>query len=130
VYAVAGTPFNLNSHCGTFSLMDERDVYLMGQHSHSCLLKDHTAPSGRPSGDDSMNIQICWHSSWTFNQKCHGWVSSIPLHIWYVLCLNSSSETDNPDWGFSWLYSVQANARCLKSDHDKFLPHPVQFIVC
>jgi len=34
VYAAAGTLFNLNSRCGTFFLLDKRDVYLMGQHFH------------------------------------------------------------------------------------------------
>jgi len=93
VYAAAGTPFNLNSHCGTFSLLDKRDVYLMGQHCHICLLKDHTAPSGRPSGDN-MNIQICWQSSWTVNQKCHGWVSSIPASC--LVCIIFKSQLR--DW--------------------------------
>jgi hypothetical protein len=38
--AVATLLFNLNSHCGTvFSLSDEKDVHLMGQHCAVCLLK-------------------------------------------------------------------------------------------
>ena len=40
VSAAATALFNLNTHSGTmFSLLDKRDVHLMGQHSLAFLLK-------------------------------------------------------------------------------------------
>lgn len=69
--AAAGAPFSLNAHCWTvFSLLDEKDVHVMGQHCPVCLFKVKENNSKRHQQCSMPVRHGIIHSKCCFEVKC------------------------------------------------------------